>query len=334
MQKLSIESLAVLVVLCVASPAATIVAGEPATNNRSKTLYRLNADAQYLEGCSDPCACPISTSAIAGTFLLGPEMIGDAFNFREVTEVNWIVTRGNEQFTVTGSGGYYVSNWGEPRFHSLDLNLSIDGGPITYFFSDLHEMTTNDGSIDLSVSMNGMYCLDIVIEVDASPVTNQFTNYSVSDQSTYQHGCWDPCDCPLEAPRTLRGSFGLAALSVSNLARDFAVTQVRLIAMPDNNMHPPVILTGYGRYTVTTVQGMTTQRMTLTLFEDDSNTGAMYYDSGEVPVNAALPRISITLDMNGKVCLDTVLDIRAIPANDITNIASSNKKRNPSMNAP
>lgn len=334
MQKLFFRTACAVVAAGVALPAVTLKAGEPAISHESNTLYRLNENAEYLEGCFDPCACPISLSAIGGTFVLGPEMIGDAFNFREVREVNWVVTRGNQQFTVEGGGGYYISNFGAPPVHSLELDLSIDGGPVQHFFSDPVPVTSNDGSIDITVSINGMYCYDIAIRVAASPVTNHFTHYFVGDPSTYQHGCWDPCDCPLEAPRAMRGSFDLAALTISNSVREFAVTEVRLIALADNNMQPPVILTGYGRYTVTTVQGQTTQRLTLTLYEDGSSVGPMHYDSGGVPVETTFPRIAIVVDMNGQVCLDTVLDIRARPIHNNATLGASKEKAGPGMQSP
>lgn len=312
-------------------------AGEPASGYYSQTLYRLNSGAEYLEGCFDPCACPVSLSAIDGTFLLGPAMPGNAVDFREVSEVNWVVTQGNSQFTVTGSGMYRITNYGPPVMHALDLELSINGGPVTSFFSDFALVDSNDGSIDLAISMNGMYCYDIVVQVDASPVTIAVTRYSLGNISTYQQGCFDPCDCPLQEPRSLIGGFGLVPLVISNHTRQFAITQVRFHVRSAKNLIPPIILTGHGRYTVSYFQNQATQRMLLTLHDGDPNSGAMEFDSGDVPIEVGLPRISITVDMNGQVCFDTVLDIHAGPLRSNSTDAmfdATNAKAGSEINAP
>ena len=173
----------------------------PPTLNAGHTIYRLGGNASFQEGCFPPCQCPLSEPApVRGTFLLGRPIPGNVFDFHEVRDINWTVTlEGLELHEITGSGWYQVTNYGPPQLHALDLQLSIDGGPSQHFFSDLLSVTGNDGMIDIPISVHGMFCDDIVIRVAASPVgANAILRSRLVDGSTYQEGCFDPCDCLLE----------------------------------------------------------------------------------------------------------------------------------------
>lgn len=297
------------------SVAGAATAGGIELPTNRETVYRLNSGASYQDGCFEPCDCPLNEQAdVIGTFVLGPLHIGDAFNFREVREVYWTVQRGNELLRITGDGGYFISNWGEPPFHSMSLDLSINDGPTQHFFSDLHQIESNDGSIDLVVSINGVHCDDIVIDVEASPVAeNEIRRYSLGNASTFQRGCFDPCDCLLEEPRSLIGGFGLVPLDPANTSLRFAVVQARFLALPPVNIAPPIELRGSGRYEQIHQQNVLQQRMTLLMHEDDANIETLLFDSGVTLVHVPLPRIRVTLDTNGQVCFDTVLNLHTGP---------------------
>ena len=178
---------------------------------KCESIYRLTEKASYQEGCFPPCMCPIMmATGIRGTFVMGPATAGDTFFSHEVLYVNWIVTLDDAEFEITGSGTYQVSNGPQPWVHSLDLNLSVDGGETQHFFSGFVPLTSNDGSIDIPISIKGQYCYDTVIVVNASPVTqDSILHFRLAPDSTYQRGCFDPCDCPLEMPRQLHGAFTL-----------------------------------------------------------------------------------------------------------------------------
>jgi len=164
-----------------------------------ETIYRLTEKASYQEGCFPPCMCPVMMAAgIRGTFIMGPATAGGTFLSHDVLNVNWVVTLGDAEFEITGSGTYRVSNGPPPYVHALDLDLSVDGGETESFFSGFVPLSSNDGSIDIPISINDLYCYDTVIVVNASPLTDDsILHFRLAADSTYQSGCFDPCDCPL-----------------------------------------------------------------------------------------------------------------------------------------
>src|SRR5579864_6615125 len=72
----------------------------------TSTIYRLNQQSTYQEGCFPPCLCPVSQATqVRGTFVLTPTTGGSFATYR-VTDVNWMFQLGSQQTQVTGSGTY------------------------------------------------------------------------------------------------------------------------------------------------------------------------------------------------------------------------------------
>ncbi len=279
----------------------------------SSTVYRLNDDATYTEGCFPPCLCPIWFSDdIRGTFVLTPRDQGGTFFTYDVGDVNWYVSQGAAEIRITGSGIYTrisgVAGW----MHQLELDLSVNGGEVTHFDSGLVNGGGNFPDITgLTISMNDLYCYDIAIDVEASPVPpREVVCYRLGYPSTYQEGCWDPCDCPIIEPQPLRGSFALVELADHGTVIEYGVVNADWRVL--SAFEPPSSrFDGFGRYTrISGVAGWI-HRMELELSVDGE--ALTHFDSGLVNGSNAFPSIEILLSMNGLYCYDIALDIDARP---------------------
>ncbi len=274
-------------------------------------LYRLDADASFQQGCFDPCLCPLGEPVIVhGAFVLGPPIPGNVVDFHRVGDIYWTVGDPLEPLhTITGRGTYRLTNYGPDRSHSLDLTLSTDGGPPQAFFSDFVPADSGPMTLDIPVSLNGMYCYDTVLRVSAVPAT-RVERYALTDASTYQQGCFDPCDCLLEAPRPMSGTFDLVPLFDTGTVAGYAVARTRLVVPPAPGLRP-LRFAGFGRYTL--VQGFAGPADTMSLLLR-SGTLVTPFDSPLENTSTMFPAISVTVDMNDMVCFDKLLTIDAFPA--------------------
>jgi hypothetical protein len=278
-----------------------------------ESIYRLTEKATYQEGCFPPCMCPMMVaSGIRGTFVMGPATAGDTFFSHEVLYVNWIVTLDDAEFEITGSGTYQISNGPQPWVHALDLNLSVDGGETQHFFSGFVPLTSNDVSINIPISIKGQFCYDTVIVVNASPVTqDSILHYRLAGDSTYQRGCFDPCDCPIEKPRQLHGTFTLVPVLEHGTYVEYAVPWARFFEPPLNNVSEEIRLTGFGTYTL--AQGFAGPAHQLDLRLRTSCGEVERFGSALMNTDPSFPaEIDIVVDKNDQICLDTVLSIHAI----------------------
>ena len=68
---------------------ATCPLNAQTTNGSPATLYRLNAESSFVEGCFPPCLCPVTIGVpVKGTFLLTPTGFNGLFYTYTVTNVN------------------------------------------------------------------------------------------------------------------------------------------------------------------------------------------------------------------------------------------------------
>jgi hypothetical protein len=319
-----LSAFAVAGVVCMlASSAAQAQSANVANTER---VYRLNDGATFQQGCWDPCDCPLQSPLnLRGTMVLGPTIIGNAFDFRDITNVNWYVSddNGNDAHTITGAGTYIVTNWpGEPPQHALALELQVDGGETQSFWSELEPVTSNDGSFDIQVTMNGMVCYDIVLQVDASPVPqSEVQRYRLGPSSTYQQGCWDPCDCPLWSPVPLSGTFSLVPLRDLGTYMEFAVVNMDLSAFGSNEDPQATHLSGAGLYTL--IAGFAGMIESLELELSINGEAPTHFESGFINSGEEFPDIDIDVSMNGMVCFDIVLGIRAEPKRSRVNVTNA-----------
>src|SRR6266853_5029199 len=96
-RNLSHPALLLLGVFAVSTPASA----------QTGTLYRLNEDSTFQQGCFPPCLCPIRIAVpVKGTFVLTPTGFDGLFNTYAITDVNWLVSIDGTETAVTGSGIY------------------------------------------------------------------------------------------------------------------------------------------------------------------------------------------------------------------------------------
>src|SRR5881396_3880438 len=80
---------------CAALLLFEVVAGSTPASAQTSTLYRLNKDSTFQQGCFPPCLCPIMIAVpVEGTFVLTPTGFDGLFDTYAVTDVNWLVSIG------------------------------------------------------------------------------------------------------------------------------------------------------------------------------------------------------------------------------------------------
>jgi hypothetical protein len=149
-----------------------VTSSGPAQTGSSSTLtvYRLNQDSTFEQGCFPPCLCPVLVgSAVRGTFVLTPTGFDGLFNTYAVEDVHWVVSLGDTNTLVTGQGTYKLG--GEVALQQeLSLYLQVGGATVEHFDSGLVPELTQFPDIKVTISINGQVCFDTVFGVSASPV--------------------------------------------------------------------------------------------------------------------------------------------------------------------
>jgi hypothetical protein len=288
--------------------AAPVLAGGPAVSD----IYRLNSASTYQFGCWPPCLCPISPLFdTRGTFRLTPTDFDGLFQHYDVTDVNWTVASGDPELRVTGTGTYKVG--GEfAVMQQLELDLYVGREPLQHFDSGLVVGGGGFPDIQITISMNGMYCFDMVFVIDASPVpASEIAPYHLTMQATYQHGCRGPCDCPPGPIRPITGTFALVPLVVNPLFTEYAVVDVDWQVTPMPPL-PDVALHGVGTYRVGGEVAVQHQ-MQLDL-TDAPGSAPQHFDSGWVAGGGNFPLIDITISFQESVCIETVIEVHAAPS--------------------
>lgn len=276
-------------------------------------IYRLNEQASYQEGCFPPCACPIQIGErFRGTFVMGPPSSSAGEIVREVERLLWIVELDGSEREITGSGTYRFTGGPPPQRHALDLDLSIDGGVPQRFSSGFVPREANHGSIEIAVSLDGQQCWDTVIVVGASPVpAGAVLEYRLAEDSTYQRGCFPPCECPIELPRRLEGTLSLTPILDHGTYEEYAAPRARFEAPPPTAGACEISLTGYGMYTL--IQGFAGPIHALDLRLRSNGGELERFDNSLLNTEPTFPdEFAVEIDTNDQTCYDTVLSIHAV----------------------
>jgi hypothetical protein len=271
-----------------------------------ETIYRLTPASTYQDGCFDPCACPVQLQGgLIGAFKMTPAPPDPLYRIYKISDLNLLVPEYGTW--VTGSGTYKVG--GEFALtQELSLDLQVGDRAVQHYDSGMVVGGGDFPALDLTVSMNNMVCHDTVLRVAALPVppieVQPYTLYG----SSYEEGCFGPCECAITS-KPVAGRFGLLKVAGSGTAADFAVIGVQWLVRdpitPTATGGSPVI--GGGLYHV----GLSTkdQEMRLNLLENGA--GPTRFDSGVVPWKSPLRRIDIDVAMSGFACYDRVYSIHA-----------------------
>lgn len=283
-------------------------------------LYKLTTASRFVEGCFDPCLCPVQwNQGLLGTLRMTPAAPEPGFAVYDVTDTNWLI-KGFE-YWVTGSGSYRIG--GQPLMHRLTLDLKVDSRDVAHFDSGLvPAVVADDGSITISINMNNMVCHDTVFNVTMRPLfVQEIATYGLR-QSLYEEGCFGPCDCAVRAQPFI-GRFGLTRLDGSGWSvtagkpADFGVVDLR-----GSVLDPGAVAStsgspvgGGGLFHVDAATSM--QRLRLSLLENGA--GPTRFDSGDVAWGGDLRRIDADVAANGFACYDRVysIDARRKPRSDL-----------------
>ncbi len=135
------------------------------------TTYKLTGLSDFERGCFPPCLCPIMVGTdLVGTFDLVFDRFDGLFWHYDVTDVNWTATLlGAPWLPISGAGSYRVG--GEfASMHQLELDLTVGTEPVEHFDSGLIVGGGTFPTIDLVISINGIWCFDTVMTVHANPL--------------------------------------------------------------------------------------------------------------------------------------------------------------------
>ena len=128
--------------------------------------YQLTDESGYIEGCFDPCMCPIfMTLNLQGSFQLTAVSQDGEVALFEVAAIDWQYIRGEETIPVIGSGQYTIDG----DQHQLILELQVGGEPAQQFDSGLVPLEGDVEGLSIAVALNGFYCYDYVFVVEAVP---------------------------------------------------------------------------------------------------------------------------------------------------------------------
>ena len=275
-------------------------------------IYRLNPDSTYQQGCFPPCLCPIMEQrGVRGTFKLTYTGLDGPVETYAVDDVNWTAPFDERELRIVGSGIYQVGSPDPAAVmqHRMRLDLKVGDEPVQHFDSGW-VMIGDVSRIGITVSIHGMYCWDTAIIIDASPVPNdQIHPYALVAGSTFQRGCYNPCDCQLSRALPMVGTFDLVPLEKTPPFMEFAVVNVdwRAFFYSVPEVFP---ITGFGRYTIF-AEFAVQHRLALDLVVGIEP--RTHYDSGLVVGGLDFPRIDAVVSIRGIECFDTVLHVIAEP---------------------
>lgn len=275
-------------------------------------IYKLTGESTFEQGCFPPCLCPfLQTLELRGTFRLQFGAIGDAFNFYHVRDVNFVAEQGDDDIHIVGAGSYQVDNHGAD-LHAMQLDLMVGDEPAQHFFSDLQPDPDGLSTIEITLSINGIFCQDTVLTLVAEAIPqDQVQLYRVGPPSTYQEGCWDPCDCILHEPVPMAGSFGLVEIFNDPPQIQYSVVHVNLRAPQPGGGNATLPIRGFGLYTIEPGDVIVMQQMELDLRV--GNQPFEHFDTGWVLEPTPTPLIHALLTINEMFCFDRVLDMYAEP---------------------
>ncbi|MBP7934548.1 MAG: hypothetical protein KA354_07845 [Phycisphaerae bacterium] len=273
-------------------------------------VYVLDAKSAWQQGCFPPCKCPLGPETpVTGTFRLVFEGFSDWYDRYAVTDVDWTVeTAEGKVLHITGSGSYIVGG-DFVLDQRLILDLSTNGSASERFDSG---MVIGGGlpRIDITVSINQLYCYDTVIQVIAAPQAVPPVLYRLGPRSTYQEGCFGMCNCVLYPESRITGTFLLTLEDSNPLFQTYAFAEVDWHSFAGTQSRH---LTGKGLYRIGGEVALTQQ---LELDLAINGDGPEHFDSGMVPGGAKFPLIDIQVTIGQLVCFDRPIHVIGAPVVD------------------
>lgn len=148
--------------------------------------------------------------------------------------------------------------------------------------------------------------------IQAQESSQRPRTYMLEDQSTYDHGCFPPCMCPMMETARVTGKFHLRPIGFDGLFWNYEVSDVSWTVHSSNQ---ELAITGSGTYSV---GGEFAVEHRLQLDLKVGSNPPEHFDSGIVFGGGEFPRIVIEISIHGGFCLDTVIAVHARPAPTLT----------------
>ncbi len=288
---------------------------DPLGVGNAGAVFRMGPEGSFQEGCFPPCMCPmLMEQPVIG--MMKFRYTGDEQGIQTyaVEDVNWKTQFLDPARRITGAGKFRIGSPGVLTLlqQRMELDLRVGDDPVQHFDSGWVPVQGNDG-VRITVSINGMFCWDRAIDIDARPVpAAEVLPYTLAPGSTYQYGCFGPCDCYIDDLRPLIGDFALVPLYDNSLFREFAVVNVHWQA-PRPDVVNTVPIFGFGFYrNGGEVAVMHETDLLLRLH----NEGPTHFGSGLDPGGWQFPVIDIHVETDNitEVCQGTKLHIIGVPA--------------------
>ncbi len=132
--------------------------------------------------------------------------------------------------------------------------------------------------------------------------------YSLEPASTFQWGCYGPCECAIQS-QPIAGTFQLRFVRFDGLYDEYDISDVQWY-LPDATAKTAI--RGSGMYRVGGEFAILHQmNLDLTFGEQP----AQHFDSGLIPGGGEFPAIKIQVSVHGMLaCVDTVIQMSAAPA--------------------
>jgi hypothetical protein len=127
--------------------------------------------------------------------------------------------------------------------------------------------------------------------------------YEFVDPTSYDPGCYGPCDCPVYS-YPMSGMFRLVFQSVDPLYTNYAVEDFDAVV---RRFDDSLRLRGRGTYRIGGEFALVHQM----ILDLDADGTPEHHDSGLVPGGIEFPTVVIALPAHAYACSDTVLDIHA-----------------------
>jgi len=137
--------------------------------------------------------------------------------------------------------------------------------------------------------------------------------YALVNGSTFQRGCFAPCECAIGIEQPLTGTFALVPSSNNGTFAQYDMVDVHWEVSGTEYATPPdAPITGTGTYTV---GGEFAVQQRLLAELQVANEPPAAFDSGLVAGGGGFPKqIDIEISRNGKYCFDTVMHVVATEA--------------------
>ena len=153
----------------------------------------------------------------------------------------------------------------------------------------------------------------VVAAIPAGKQTRSELLYGLNKDSSFEQGCFPPCECPIMIDVPVEGTFLLTETGFDGRFYTYDVTEVNWIVTVND---PPTLVTGSGVYRIGGEFALQ-QELSLDLQMGEGEP-VEHFDSGLVPVSKPpslpFPEIQLTISTNGQVCFDSGFKVSASPS--------------------